>query len=133
MKVFPTKTAEALAKASDLDKLFSDVQQWRLNLGIFQQIALGSDLETCMRAIMPFIDKKITSQQKQCFELIHSMAKQEALGMAIGGLVDVVENSRVAKDRTTAATILQELFGEKQLIESEKLTDKLVVNLVKDK
>ena len=132
MNVFPTKTAVALAKASDLDKLFSDVQQWRTNLGIFQQMALGSSLEICMRAIMPHIDKQLNDQHKKCFELIHGLSRQEALGIAIGGLVDIVENSRVAKDRAAAAAIINELFGEKQLIQDDKLTDKLVVNLVKD-
>jgi len=128
--MFPTRTAVDLANASDLDKVIDKPHNFRIGLGIYQRLALVSDQETCMRAIMPYICEKLTQQHQQVLKLIYDMAKSDTLGIAVESLVDTAENSKSPKDRVAAATVINELYGEKHLIEDVKLTDKLLINLV---
>jgi hypothetical protein len=128
---FPTRTAVALAEASDLSRLFEKPVQWKDGLGHFQRTALVADLDTCMRVVMPHIDKKLSLADKQAFQLIHELAKPDVLGLAMEALVEALDRKNSAsKDMVAAATVLNELYGEKHLIEDVKLTDKLMINLV---
>jgi len=137
LQVLPTEIAKRLAKSSSLEDIIvhgknSNFAELERGLGIFQRMALVANYDECMRAFAPFIDKKIEPQHKQCLELIHLLTKKDVLGLAVEGLIEVVKNSRVPKDRAMAATVLYELYGEKKLIEEVNLTEKLVVNLVKE-
>jgi len=127
--MFPTKTATALAKASELDTVFVDPVTWQMDFAVFQRLALVADYETCVRALMPKISRKLTEQHNIVLKLIYDMAKSDVLGLAIESLCDVAEKAS-GKDRIAASTVLNELFGEKQLIEDVKLTDRLMINLV---
>lgn len=137
MNTLPTKLAVELAKASDLSKVLRKGNEGQtpsvirnFALAAFQQMALAGDLDDCMRAIAPYLGGKLNQQHKQCLELIFTLTRKDVLGQAVEGLMEVATNSRNSKDKVTAATILHELYGEKQLINEESLTDKLVVNLV---
>lgn len=130
--MFPTRTAVDLASASNLDDVIDKPHNFRIGLGVYQRLALVADQETCMRAIMPYICVKLNEQHKQVLRLIYDMAKSDTLGLAVEALVDTAENSKSPKDRVAAATVLNELYGEKHLIEDVKLTDKLLINLVND-
>ena len=128
--MFPTRTAVDLATASDLDKIIDKPHNFRIGLGIYQRLALVSDQDTCMRAIMPYISTKLSDQHKQVLRLIYDMAKSDTLGIAVEALLDTAEHSKTYRDKIAAATVINELYGEKHLIEDVKLTDKLMINLV---
>lgn len=133
--MFPTKTAVALAKASNLDDVFDNTVQpfrWEQSLGTFQRLSLVTDFDTCMKALMPAVQTKLNHQHKQVLHMIYDMAKADVMGLAVEALVDVASGKYVTKDKIAAATVLNELYGEKQLIEDVKITDKLMINLVKD-
>jgi len=128
--MLPTKTAIALAKASKLDSLFKDALLWEQQLGHFQRFSLVSDYDTAVKAIQPYLSRKIETSDKVVLNIIHDLAKTDILGIAMERLMDVVEGSRSDKDKIAAATILNELYGDKELVADMKLTDRLMINLV---
>jgi len=100
----------------------------------FQRMALVSDLDDSIKA-MDFWCKiecrKWSETERAKLAICHEIVKKDVLGIAIESLVDLSVNSAAAKDRLAASTILNELYGEKQLIETGSFTDRLLVNIGK--
>lgn len=128
--MFPTKIAESLVTASDINKLFENKFDWKIPIGQFQRLALVADFDTAFKCLNPHINGKPSEQQRLGLSLIHEMAKSDVLSIAMERLVDTVETTRSDKERVAAATILNELFGDKELIKDVKLTDRLIINTV---
>ena len=128
--MFPTNVCESLVKASKLDSLFEGATGWRIPLGQYQRLSLVSEHDTAFKAVAPLLTSKPDDQQMLAFKLIGTMVKSDALSLAMEQLIDMAESARSEKERLAAATVVNELFGEKQLIEDVKLTDKLMINLV---
>lgn len=126
----PTKTAVAIANASSLGQLFNDRHKMPTALGHFQRMALVADYGVAIRTFVPFIDLKLTDQHVQCLKLIHEIAKQDVLGLAMQSLAEVVQKSPSSKDRVAAAAVLDTIFNTDTKVETNGISDKLVVNLV---
>ena len=98
----------------------------------FQRMALVSDLEDSIKAMDYWCKpegRRWSTAEKAKLAICHEIVKKDVLGIAIESLVDISVNSPSAKDRLAASTILNELYGEKQLIETGSLTDRLLVNI----
>jgi hypothetical protein len=93
-----------------------------------------TDFDVAFKAVAPHIKSGMTVSDQQMIglKLIGSMAKSDCLSLAMERLVDVVETSRSDKDKIAASAIINELYGEKELIADVKLTDRLMINLVGD-
>lgn len=130
--MFPTRVAESLVRASEVDKLFGKPHAWKEPIGQFQRLSLVTDYDMAFKAINPHLEEKPDEQHTLCFKLLYEMAKHDVLSLAMERLVDTVEASRSDKDKIAAATVINELFGEKHLVEDVKLTDRLMINLVGD-
>jgi hypothetical protein len=59
------------------------------------------------------------------------LVRPDVLGLAIESLVQLATHGRSEKERLAASVILNELYGEKELVDTNSLTDKLLVNIVK--
>ena len=128
--MMPTKTAVNIAMASDIHKLFDNIQTWQEGLGAFQRVCLVADYDTAMRCLAPYISAKIDPQQKQALQLIHTLAKSDVLGLAMEGLVHIIQTSKNDRDKLEAARVLNDLYGEKKLDNDLGLSEKLSINLV---
>jgi hypothetical protein len=128
--MLPTKTAVALAQASHINTLFKDQLLWKQHLGHFQRLSLVADYDTASMVIQPYLAKNIDPQSKVVLTVIHDLAKNDVLGLAVEALLDMAETSKNGKDKLAAATIINELYGEKDLVSDVKLTDRLMINLV---
>lgn len=128
--MFPTKLCESLVRASEVDKLFKDPHAWKVPLGQFQRLSLVTDYDTAIKAVVPHLDVKPSKQHVLSLKMIHEISKNDILSIAMERLVDVVESSRSDKEKVSAATIINELYGDKDLIKDVKLTDRLLINLV---
>jgi len=126
---FPTRSAVQLAKASGIDKLTSQAHAWQNALEAFQRMSLVSDYEDCIKVFVTYIDYKLELKHTNCLKNIYNMSKKDVLSIAMDNLLTVCERGN-SKDKIAAATVINELFGEKHLIEDVKLTDKLMINLV---
>lgn len=129
----PTKVAVAIAESAGIDELFEDVQMWTDYLGRFQRLCLVSDYDTAVKALVPHMSERVGMEgnHKTALELIHRISKEDVLGLAVEALVNVTQQTNgSSKDKIAAAAILNELYGDKELISEETLTDKLIVNLV---
>lgn len=104
----------------------------------FQRMALVADLETAVNATKPWFANKNRHIAKDspdmgAMKLVHSTVKQDVLGMAVDAIIGVMQAGMGStKDKLAAAAIMNELFGDKQIIQDAVLTDKLVMNLVGD-
>ncbi len=76
--------------------------------------------------------RKITgAEELAALKLVHATVKQDVLGLAVEALVAIVSSHNGgSKDKLLAASMLNDLYGEKELIQQSTLTDKLVVDLV---
>lgn len=128
--MFPTKVCESLTRASDLTTLFKGPHGWKEPLGQFQRLSLVTTFDIAFKAVTPHLDSKPNEQQIIGFKLIGEMAKCDVLSLAMEVLIDTVESSRSDKEKIAAATVINELYGDKQLVSDVKLTDKLMINLV---
>lgn len=128
--MFPTKIAVSLAQSVELENVFKDKLLWKQQFGQYQRMCLVADETVAMSALRPYIGAALLPAHKQMLSLIYSMCKSDILSLAVEALVNTAENSRSDKDKIAAATVVNELFGEKELIKDVKLTDKLMINLV---
>ena len=127
----PTKIAISIAESAGVQELFNDVQTWREYLGRFQRLCLVSDYDTAMKALVPHLDQALEGNHKTALSLIHQISKEDVLGLAVESLIDITAKSNGNnRDKIAAIAVLNELYGDKELISDETLTDKLVVNLV---
>jgi hypothetical protein len=128
--MLPTKTAIALAEASQLKDIFKDPLLWKQHIGIFQRLSLVADYDTAIRGVTPYIHRKLTPEDSTVFTLLYGMAKKDVLGLAVEALLEVAETSKSHKEKIAAAAVLNELYGDKDLVKDVSLTDRLIVNLV---
>jgi hypothetical protein len=104
----------------------------------FQRMCLVADLEMAMSAVKPWfkpehqVISENTPEMAACIA-VHSCVKQDVLSVAIDAVLGIA-NSPVGstKDKLAAAAIINELYGERELITDAVLTDKLVLDLVGD-
>lgn len=105
-------------------------------VGDFQRMALVSTLEETMACTMSWFrpESRVISEggtEWTAINLCYNTVKQDILGLAVEALVSVASAVNAAnKDKIMAATMLNELYGEKELVKREVLTDKLVLDLV---
>lgn len=104
-------------------------------IATFQSLALaGSTFDECWEACTIWFKVEGKRLAPNCpertkAETIHNLVKQDVLGLAVGALTDIASStSAPAKDRTAAAIVLQELYGDKDLIQKDTITDRLVMN-----
>ena len=110
-------------------------------IATFQKMAIvGEPIETCIQALNVWLD--ITKQinldrlpsgtpEKAALLTVHTLSKKDILGEAISAITAIMDAPTGAmKDKLAAAAIINELYGDKELIKDEVLTDKLMINLV---
>lgn len=100
----------------------------------FQRMALVSTLEDAIEAMNYWLKpehKTWAKAEKDQLDVAHRLVKPDVLGLAIESLVQMATNGRSERERLAAATIINEIYGEKQLVDTNSLTDKLLVNIVK--
>jgi len=102
----------------------------------FQRMALASDsLDDCIIAMDYWFHvqhKKWSEVEKAKLQVCKDIVKKDVLGMAIEALVSMAGETRGnQKERLAAATILNELYGDHELINTDSLTDRLLVNIGK--
>ncbi len=100
----------------------------------FQRMALVSTLDDAIEAMNYWIKpehQKWAKAEKDQLEVAHRLVRPDILGMALESLVQLATNARSEKERLAAATIINELYGEKELVDNNSLTDKLLVNIMK--
>lgn len=105
-------------------------------VGTYQRMCLcGTQEEAWEAAKMWFRPESRTylpdSPEGMSLTAVHSLAKQDVLGLGLDALVRIVTRTTgVEKDKIAAATILNELYGEKEITSVSGLADRLVLNLV---
>jgi hypothetical protein len=101
----------------------------------FQRMALASTLEDSIIAMDYWFKvqhKKWSDLEKQKLQVCHDIVQKDVLGLAIESLIQMAAETRGnQKERLAAATILNELYGDKELINTDTLTDRLLVNIGK--
>lgn len=100
----------------------------------FQRMALASaDIEDCITAMEFWFkpeSKKWSKPEKDRLVICQEITKKDVLGIAIEALVQIsAKENGPARERIAAATILNELFGDKELVDTGALTEGLIVNL----
>ena len=99
----------------------------------FQRMALASTLDDSIIAMDYWFKvqhKKWSEPEKAKLQVCHEMVKKDVLGMAIESLIQMAGETRTnQKERLAAATILNELYGDKELINTDTLTDRLLINI----
>jgi len=102
----------------------------------YQRMCLVGSLEDAWLAAMVWFRPEhrripTTGAEHQALLSVHSLVKQDVLGIALDSLIAVTGSQTGAlKDKITAAALINELLGEKELIKNGALTDKLVISLV---
>lgn len=101
----------------------------------FQRMALASTLEDSIIAMDYWFKpehKTWSDIEKQKLQVCHDIVQKDVLGLAIESLIQMAACDRGnQKERLAAATILNELYGDKELINTDTLTDRLLVNIGK--
>lgn len=100
----------------------------------FQRMALASDnLDDCITAMEYWFKpehKKWADTERAKLQVCKDIVKKDVLGIAIESLIQMAANDRGnQKERLAAATILNELYGDHELIQTDSLTDRLLINL----
>ncbi len=99
----------------------------------FQRMALASDLDDSIIAMdygFKVQHKKWSDPERAKLQVCHDIVKKDVLGLAIESLIHMAGETRTnQKERLAAATILNELFGDKELINTDTLTDRLLINI----
>lgn len=99
----------------------------------FQRMALASTLEDSIIAMEYWFKpecKKWSETEKAKLQVCHDIVKKDVLGLAIESLIQMAAEDRTnQKERLAAATILNELYGDKELINTDTLTDRLLINI----
>ena len=94
----------------------------------FQRMALASDsLDDCITAMEYWMKpeyRKWSDPEKAKLQVCKDIVKKDVLGIA-------TETRTGQKERLAAATILNELYGDHELINTDSLTDRLLVNIGK--
>lgn len=110
-----------------------------LAVAAFQRMAITSTLEDAVAAVKPWFkisNREIAENSPEMAAIMacYAVAKKDVLGHAIDAVMAIMDSPvGGSKDKLAAAAIVNELFGEKELIKDEVLTDKLMINLVSDK
>ena len=111
----------------------TDVRQVNECVVAFQRMALVSTLDDSITAMEFWLKpqhKKWIGKEREKLDVCHAIVKKDVLGLAIQTLMDMAaKESGGQKERLAAATILNELYGEKELINTGSLTDRLLVNI----
>ena len=136
MKQLPTILGKQLLKDM-LGTRMEDASDAYLAVAAFQRMALTSDFKTAKAALEPWlvVENRIFSKTEEerlqaCFDL----TKPDVLGHAVDSMMAIMGSANGAlKDKLAAAVIMNELFGEKELIKDGVLTDKLMISLVEKK
>jgi len=128
--MLPTKLAVSLAESAGINELFDDVHQWSEYLGRFQRLSLVADYDTAVKALVPYLSGALEANHKTCLLLIYDITRSDVLSLAMESLIHVAHSGRSERDRMTASAMLNELFGDKDVVRDTVLTDKLVMNLV---
>ena len=100
----------------------------------FQRMALVAELDESVMAMETWLKPSYamwTKQDNVQLEMCHRLVKKDVLGLAIETLVDIATKGTSNKDRLAASTIINELYGDKELIDTGSLADKLLVNIVR--
>lgn len=100
----------------------------------FQRMALVSSLDDAIEAMNYWVKpehKTWAKAEREQLEIAHRLVRPDVLGIAMESLVQLATNARSEKERLAAATIINELYGEKELIDQASLTDKLIVGITR--
>ena len=110
-------------------------------LAEYQKMAVvGLDIETCIAALNVWVKpshqinlNKLPPNAPEYLALksVFELTSKDVLGCAVDtimGIMDAPVGS--TKDKLAAAAVINELYGEKELIKDEMLTDRLMINLV---
>ena len=132
----PTRLARLLIEDHVNARIIKTVDTTQA-IASFQRLAVANaPFETCLGALVLWfaIDKRKiaeNSPEMEAIRLSYDLTKQEVLGTAIDAIMHIMDASvGASKDKLAAAAIINELFGEKELIHDSVLTDRLMINLV---
>ena len=102
----------------------------------FQRMALVANFDTSCKALAPWFKNKdfkkaVDKDLLTRLQMVHDTVKQDCLGHALDAIMHLMDGATGAtKDKMACAAIVHEIFGDKQIIKDEKLSDKLVIGLV---
>lgn len=101
----------------------------------FQRMALVTDFEESLSAVQMYFkeDKRVfptDGKTMKALRITYDLTKKDVLGHAVDAIMQLMDAPMGAtKDKLAAAAVINELFGEKELIKDEQLTDRLLINL----
>lgn len=135
MKLLPTMLARQLLRDRFQARMGREGIPSAVDIvAMFQRMCLVTDFDTAVDSVKHFFaveHRNIGAGDLAVMRAVYDIAKQDILGHAVDSLLEVMDNrASIAKDRINAAAVINELYGEKQLIKDERLTDKLMINLV---
>ena len=135
MKLASLPTDLGIRIIGDLVKTrLTKVEYVKESVCAFQRMALASaNIEDCIVAMETWFkpeSKKWSKPEKDQLIVCQEITKKDVLGVAIEALVQIAaKENGPARERIAAATILNELFGDKELLDTAVLTEGLIVNL----
>lgn len=104
-----------------------------LAVAAFQRMALTTDYETAIEAIKPWFKpqhRRIADKDQELLKAVYNITKPDLLGHAIDSIAEAMNNKTgPLKDKVAAATIINDLYGEKEIIKDAKLSDRLLISL----
>ena len=101
----------------------------------YQRMALVADQETAWAATIPWFKPECRtvmdgSPEHKALVAVHTMVKPDVLGHAVDCLLGIVNNhTGSTKEKIAASTVINELYGDKQIMQDKGLADKLILNL----
>lgn len=112
-----------------------DPSEAGMAVGDYQRMSLVGTEAEALSVVLSYFKpehRKISgADELSALRLVHDTVKQDVLGMAVEALVNVASaHNGSSKDKILAATILGDMYGDKEVMQHTTLTDKLVVDLV---
>ena len=101
----------------------------------FQRMALVADVETSIKSMSVWFKDGFLGFDESQMEMVnmaHETVKKDVLGMTVEAMIDICSKSTTDQQRLAAATMINELYGEKKLTESTGLAERLLVNITRD-
>lgn len=104
-------------------------------VGTYQRMSLVTGQSEAWEATLPWFRPEHrtvleNTPEYRALTAVHTLAKKDVLGQAVDCLVGIINNATGStKEKIAAATIINELYGEKQLTNEKGLADRLILNL----
>ena len=111
---------------------------------LYQRFCIVTEFDDAIDSLALVAKARLKDDQDQSFteftdsdlmllRVLYTQSKNDILGLALEALADVTQTALASqKDKVAAATVINDLYGEKELVRDSTLTDKVVLNLVRE-